>query len=354
MINLSEPLSIGFSMILVVLFSYTVTGLVRRYSLQHSLIDKPNDRSSHVAPTPRGGGLSISISVLVSIYILMEINYLPRNISIAMLGGGCLVTIVGWLDDHRDISVLWRGCSYVIASIWALYFIDSVGQINLGEPIIINVGLAASIIIVIAIAWLVNLYNFMDGTDGIAAIQAVSSALPAGVIFWLNSEPGLAVICFVIVSACVGFLFWNWSPAKIFMGDVCSCLIGFIFGVLAIAGEHTNTIPIAVWLILLSVFIWDTTFTLLKRILMGEKWYVAHRSHAYQRLNQLGVSHSSIAIFVFILNVTIIWPLVYAAYKWDNIMIYLLVFSIILMFILWSGIQIIYRARMPHVMGETS
>jgi glycosyltransferase WbpL len=348
----SDILLIGLLLVFVVLFTYIVTGFIRRYSLKNSLIDKPNERSSHTVPTPRGGGLSISVSILSSIVILMLANWLPKNIAVAMLGGGCLVTIIGWLDDHQDISALWRACSYLFAAIWALYFIGHLESINFGKPVIISVGLIISLLIALGIAWLINLYNFMDGTDGIAAIQAISTGAPAGVIFWINSQLGLAIICFVIVAACVGFLFWNWSPAKIFMGDVSSCLIGFMFAVLAIAGEYTNSMPIAVWLILLAVFIWDATFTLIRRILTGEKWYAAHRSHAYQRLTQLGISHSKLALSVLILNVIILWPLAYMAYKWDNATLYLLIVSIILMYILWLGIQVQYRARIPDMMGK--
>jgi len=352
--DMPDMLIAGLSLILVALFSYIFTGLVRRYSLQNSLIDKPNERSSHVVPTPRGGGLPISILVLGSILILLIVDWLPINIAVAMFGGGCMVTIIGWIDDHKDIPALWRGCSYLLASMWALYFLDSVDQITLGEPVIINVGLVVSVICVLGISWLVNLYNFMDGTDGLAAIQAISTGAPAGVIFWVNNQQGLAVICFVISAACLGFLYWNWSPAKIFMGDVSSCLIGFTFGVLAIAGEHTHTMPVSIWLIFLAIFVWDATFTLIRRVLSGEKWYLAHRSHAYQRLTQLGCSHSTLALSVLVLNVTILWPLAYAAYMWDYVMIYLLVFSVILMFILWSGIQLYYRKKISNLMSETS
>lgn len=349
---LYDILLIGLLLISVVLFTYIVTGVVRRYSLKNLLIDEPNERSSHTIPTPRGGGLSIAISVLGSIVILMVFNWLPKNIGIAMLGGGCIVTIIGWLDDHSDIPALWRGTSYLIASIWAVYFIGDVEKINMGNPLVINSGLITSGLIVLSVAWLINLYNFMDGTDGIAAIQTICTGSPAGLIFWTNNQSELAIICLVIVAASLGFLVWNWSPAKIFMGDVSSCLIGFMFGVLAISGEHTSSMHTSIWFILLAVFIWDATFTLLKRLLTGEKWYAAHRSHAYQRLNQLGVSHSTLALSVLILNVSILWPLAYAAYRWDNITIYLLLFSIILMFTLWSSIQKCYRTRIQDLKGK--
>lgn len=343
---------IVFILFFVVLFTYILTGLVRQYSLQHSLIDKPNERSSHTDPVPTGGGLSISITVLASIFVLGLISWLPLNTTIAMFGGGCVVAAVGWLDDHWNLPAITRGIMYILAVSWALYFVGPVESINLGTPIIINVGAILYIMITIGMVWLINLYNFMDGTDGIAAIQGICTSALAGILFLINGEIGLALVCFVIAAACTGFIFWNWSPAKVFMGDVSSCLLGFMFGVLAILGEVTESIQASIWFILLAVFIWDATFTLLRRIFAGEKWQSAHRSHAYQKLTQIGISHSVLAIAVLVLNIAVLWPLAYAAHKWDNLSVYLLSSSIILMFILWFGIQLSYRRKVIGQIGN--
>lgn len=338
-------------LVVIAVFAYILTGVVRAYSIKHSLIDNPNERSSHESPTPRGGGLSISICVVTSILILTCIGWLPGNYAIAMAGGGILVAVVGWMDDHRDISASWRGVLYLIAAVLALLFIGGLEQVKIGD-IIIYLGFTGSVLAVVGITWLTNLYNFMDGTDALASMEAISTGAFTGILFWLNNQYGIAVICMVVATACLGFLLWNWPPAKIFMGDVGSCLIGYIFGVLAVVGEVTSTVPIYIWIILMSVFICDATFTLIYRFFKREKWYSAHRSHAYQRLTQLGISHACIAISIFILNIGILWPAAYISYKMNNISVVITALSIILMFILWLSIQYNYQRKIPDLRGK--
>ncbi len=146
----------------------------------------------------------------------------------------------------------------------------------------------------------------MDGTDGLGAIQAICAGIMGGILFRLQGEAGLAMVCFVLAAASAGFLILNWSPAKIFMGDVGSYLIGFAFGVLVLLGEQTASVPALVWSVLLAVFVWDATLTLVKRAVFGEPWYAAHRAHAYQRLGQLGISHRQVAIGFLLINVCLL------------------------------------------------
>jgi len=127
------------------------------------------------------------------------------------------------------------------------------------------------------------------------------------------------------------------------MGDVSSCLVGFIFAGLAISGHKSADVSLLVWFILLSIFIMDATLTLIKRMINGEKWYAAHKGHAYQRLIQLGVSHAQLARSVLLINLCLLWPVAYAAFKWQPASFYLVIFIITLMLILWSFIQIRYH-----------
>ena len=130
---LSDEALIGLCMVVVTFFSFFTAGLVRIYSLRHLLIDKPNERSSHTIPTPRGGGLSISISIIACIIILTAIDWLSINIAIAMAGGGILVVIVGWIDDHKDMAAVWRGILYLIAATWAVYYAGGLERIKFWE-----------------------------------------------------------------------------------------------------------------------------------------------------------------------------------------------------------------------------
>ena len=151
------------------------------------------------------------------------------------------------------------------------------------------------------------------------------------------------MVCFVILASSCGFLFWNWPPAKIFLGDVGSCTLGFCFGVLAVIGEVEGSVSLAVWVILLSIFICDATLTLLMRIIKGEKWHNAHCSHAYQRWVQMGASHKRLALSVLLINIMILWPMAAIAFVWDEYSYYIAAASIFLISVLWGSIQVHYH-----------
>jgi len=320
------------------IFSILATGVLRQYSLRHSLLDIPNDRSSHTTPTPRGGGLAIVLPVLICAALLYFLQLLPFSIAVAFIGGGIVVSITGWLDDHYDIPEIWKAICYVTAAIWAVYWLDGMDALRTGETVI-SLNFAGGVLAILGCAWLINLYNFMDGTDALAALQAICTGSFSGFLLMTLGRQDLAIICFVITTASVGFLYWNWPPARIFMGDVGSCFIGFSFGVLAISGENSGDVPALVWFILLSVFICDATLTLILRILKKEKWYSAHRSHAYQRVVQMGTSHEKLALCVLIINVIFLWPMAYIAWRWQQFSLAVLAVTVLIMCLLWGIIQ---------------
>ncbi len=324
------------------IISVVVTGSLQKYALHCSLIDVPNERSSHLTPTPRGGGLSIVLIILLCIGVLFLTGQLQKDIAIALGFGGFFVSLIAWIDDHRHIPALWRAIAYAIAAVLAVYFLGGFNHFQ-PEASGLPLELIGGALAVIWVVWMTNLYNFMDGTDALAAIQAVCLGLSLGVLFWLEGQYGVAMVCFVILAANCGFLFWNWPPAKIFMGDVGSCALGFYFGVLALIGEIGGSVPFAVLFILLSIFICDATFTLLMRIGRNEKWYQAHKSHAYQRLVQLGMSHKKLVIVILIVNISILWPLAWIAYQEQALAFYIACLAGLLMATLWGMIQIRYH-----------
>lgn len=333
--------------ILIFIFSGIVsayiTGLVRRYSLNNQLIDIPNERSSHHNPTPRGGGLSIVIITTSILPLLYYLDLIDTRIIFALASGGIIVAIMGWLDDHWNLSPLIRAFAYSIAAILSLYFLGGIQSVRLGEYILSNESLN-NILAFLGLFWMINLFNFMDGTDAFAALQTIFTGLIASVLFLYTGQFGLAVFSIVIVSSSAGFLFWNWPPARIFMGDVGSCYIGFCFGMLALIGEKTNTINISIFIILMGIFICDATFTLIMRIARMEKWYSAHKSHAYQRLVQLGISHKQLAAGSVLINISLLLPLAIIAFKWQGISLFILLLMTLLMFIAWSIIQYQYKS----------
>jgi len=322
--------------ILSVITSLVLTGLIRRYALARSLIDTPNERSSHTVPTPRGGGLAIVVTYLLALVILGLTEELPGLNIWVMFVASIWIALIGFIDDHRHISARWRLLSHFIAAGWILFWHDVSALHFFGTDI--DLGVAGYILAAIALVWWLNLYNFMDGIDGLAGIEALSISLSAVLLLWLSgfsSIEGISVLLLLIASPVVGFLVWNMPPARIFMGDVGSTFLGFITGILAIASINQGLLSLWVWLILGGVFIVDATVTLVQRMLSGECWYEAHRSHAYQKATtQLTLyfertkslasekarakAHGVVSLFVFGINVLWLLPLAYAVKSWPT------------------------------------
>jgi len=331
-----------FLFILLVITSGIITGIIRRFSINNKLYDIPNKRSSHDIPIPKGGGVSIVITLLVTIVILFFSGMTDTDIFMSMIIGISIIAVTGLIDDYKNLPILARAIAYVIGAVLSIYFIGGLNYLSINNY---NFHLShfGYLLSVLFLVWLTNLYNFMDGTDGFAAIQTICVGLFCGLILYLSDNISLAIILFCLVSSTIGFLYWNWAPAKIFMGDVGSCTLGFLFGLLSIYTEKNGIISISVWLILLAPFIGDATYTLLKRIINREKWYKAHNSHAYQKLYQLEMPHKKLAVNLLIINVLCIWPIAYIAYSYKNFELSMLVLSYLIIGILWQLVQLKYQ-----------
>ena len=243
------------------------------------------------------------------------------------------------MDDHQHVAPRWRLLVQGMAAAWALYWLGGMEPMALLGGLPVVPGWVATLIALVAIVWLTNLYNFMDGIDGLAGSQAVTAAGTMGVLFMFSGVAGLACLAWLIVAVAVGYLLWNWPPAKIFMGDVGSGLLGFVFAVLAIAGEKAADIPVLLWFIPLAIFVYDATFTLLLRVYRRERWYAAHRSHAYQRLIQLGWSHGRVTGYAFITNVVILAPASWFVWRYPQYLIGFLIVLTCVMWVVWQVIQ---------------
>lgn len=274
-------------------------GLIRRYAIQRQIIDFPNERSSHSTPTPRGGGLSIVIVVLIGTLMLAVSANVPWSVAGAIVVGG-LVAFIGYIDDRGNLSPMTRGIAHLISAIVGLALLGRMPPLDLGFTVL-EWGWFGHLVGVVGIVWMTNLYNFMDGIDGLAASEAVFVFGVGGLLLASSGLTGLALLCALIVGSCVGFSRWNWPPAKIFMGDVGSGFIGYVIAIVAIASGNQG-FSLWVWLILVAVFFVDATVTLVRRVLRGEKWYSAHRSHAYQHLTQNWGSHLKVTLAIILLN----------------------------------------------------
>jgi Fuc2NAc and GlcNAc transferase len=287
--------TIGVSSVVALLGSSIITGLVYRYALTHDVLDIPNDRSSHQTPTPRGGGMSIALVGLAAFVASWALGLLPLATMIGLTGGGAAVAVTGWLDDHSPLRAATRALVQVLASAWLLLW-----AVDLP---VTPMGVGTGLFLVVVLVWCVNLFNFMDGIDGIAGGQGAVAAAAGALLLYQAGAPGLALGAAALAGACLGFLGWNWSPARIFMGDIGSNVLGFWFGGLAVLSDRAGGPPLWIWILLGGSFVVDATITLIRRMARGEQWYAAHRIHAYQRAVQSGFSHAqvSLAIIAFAL-----------------------------------------------------
>lgn len=282
------------------ILSWLLASRVRLYALDR-LLDIPNERSSHSSPTPRGGGLAIAFTALGGIILAAMWKWIDWNLAIALTGGGSMIAVVGWIDDHRDLPALVRFAVQFLSAAWAMFWLGGLPALTVGSTQV-SLGIAGIPLGVIGIVWAINLYNFVDGIDGLAAGEAVTTGMIGGLILLAMGHYGLAMVSLLIAAANAGFLPLNWAPAKLFMGDVGSGMLGYLFAVLAIASENAGAVPLLIWVLLLGAFVFDATVTLCRRIAHGERWYHAHHSHAYQRMVQAGRSHAQVSSMILAIN----------------------------------------------------
>ncbi|NMZ83061.1 MraY family glycosyltransferase [Pseudomonas mandelii] len=295
----------------VAVLSFLLTGALRRYALARSIIDIPNARSSHTIPTPRGGGVAIVVTFLASLPVFGMFGLVPWQPLIAVGGAGALVAVIGFMDDHGHIAARWRLLGHFGAGIWALVWLGGFPPVTL-FGISLELHWFGHILAAIYLVWLLNLYNFMDGIDGIASVEALCACLGACLLYVLSGAPTLIWGPLILAAAVVGFLYWNFPPARIFMGDAGSGFLGIALGVLSLQAAWVSSDLFWAWVILLGVFIVDATFTLIRRLLRGDKVYEAHRSHAYQFASRRFGKHLPVTLAVGAINLFWLLPVAYS------------------------------------------
>ncbi len=311
------------------------TALAWRYALRHGVLDVPGARSSHDVPTPRGGGISIVAAATGVLLLLVFSGRLSPWLGTAWLAS-LAVALVGWMDDHRGSSPWLRLAVHLGAAAWV------VGHVPIPTQSGLTLGLG-----ILAVAWVVNLYNFMDGIDGLAAGEAVFLCLGAGV---LMAEPAAALeaLAWGVAGASAGFLVLNWPPARIFMGDVGSGFLGITVALLALAAWATGALSLGVWLVLGAVFWVDATYTLLVRALTRQPVWEAHRSHAYQILARRWGSHGRVTRVALAYNVFWLFPLA----AWCGGAPHKLLVALLLAVVPVLGLCVAVRAGLPEPKGS--
>lgn len=273
-----------------------LTGRIVRWAEARGVIDRPNHRSSHVKETPRGGGLAIvAITVLAALLAGWHDPAAGARLAGAMVPA-VAVAVVSWIDDVRSLPSSARFATHLAAAAAATAALQPIPSADLGSFGSLGFGLAAWPLTLLWIVGLTNACNFMDGIDGIAGITAVAAGGALAVAAGLLGDGTVAAVATAFAGAVAGFLWWNWQPARIFMGDVGSAFCGFLIAVLPMA-VPPQAVPTAVPVAVLAMwpFIFDTLLTLGRRICRGENILQAHRSHLYQRLVIAGWSHRSVA-----------------------------------------------------------
>ncbi len=305
--------------ILVLAASSALTGVMCDYAVKRSLIDIPNARSSHDAPTPRGGGLGFVAAFLLAMLGLFYSDRVPDDLFTALSGSGLLIAGIGYWDDHNHVPAQWRILVHLVAAVWAVTWLGGLGPIPFGS-LWLPLGWIGDVIAVFSLVWLLNLFNFMDGIDGIAASEAVfATSSAAGLLLLVDPDQAPAALWLLLLAAAaLGFLLWNWPPARIFMGDVGSGFLGMMLGMFALYTSMQAGLNVWVWLILLGLFIVDATWTLLRRMSAGERWHEAHCSHAYQRLARAWQSHKKVTLAAWLVNVLWLLPLALLATLWPQ------------------------------------
>lgn len=263
------------------LVSASVVWLMLRFSALVP-VDTPNERSLHNAPVPRGGGLGVLAGFVVGV-----LNGSPEAV---LVGAVVALALLSWVDDRHNLPAKFRLVVHFAAAL-ALFAAD----------LLPRWGDLTGLVLVLGVVWLTNLYNFMDGSDGLAGGMAVFGFGTYGLAALMGGSQAMAALCLSLAGAAAGFLVFNFHPARIFMGDVGSIPLGFLAAALGLDGLRQGLWSLPFMLMAFSPFIMDATLTLLKRARRGERVWQAHREHYYQRLVQMGWGHEWVALAAYAL-----------------------------------------------------
>ncbi len=306
----------------IMLLAFVFTGLAAWYARRSGMVDHPGERHSHTVVTPRGGGIGIILALLIASPLLIGGG--DESWGKCVLPGLLVLAILGWRDDHASLSARFRFFVQLVVSIYLVACVVNNGWMQ---------GAGSILLAVLFLVWMTNLYNFMDGSNGMAGLQAVFGGAVLFCLFDSAGQHNLALASACVAASCAGFLPWNLGNARVFMGDVGSISLGFVFAALLVIGVGNQSFSLPVALLVMLVFITDSTLTLIGRVLKREQWYNAHKQHLYQRLIVQGWTHGRVALFYQAINLVLVVPGIvvavnYPALAWPVAMILILAFTI--------------------------
>jgi len=289
-------------------------GLYQQFAQRRQFLDVPNERSSHLHPTPSGGGVALLSAFTLGLLFSAMLYGAWDNSFVALSVAALILMVLGIFDDLQGLSVRLRLALYsLICLLLAAFLLHGVETESTLQAWVL-VLLAA-----LALLWTLNLYNFMDGIDGLAALQTVLASCGAALLSWLTGHGGhYALFCLLLAAAHCGFLVWNCPPARLFMGDAGSVPTGFLLAALAVIGARQGLLNPFCWFILLAAFITDATWTLAWRMVSGQSFTQPHRTHAYQRLSRYWGSHSRVDMLLLAISILWLFPLASAVQIWPD------------------------------------
>ena len=290
-------------MIYVVLFliSFALTYFIKEYAIKKSLVATVNERSSHIVPTPHGGGIAVAITWFIGLIYLYINDQIESSLFFALILGA-VIAVVGLIDDIVELKPKTRMIVFSLVAVIGIFIIGGLKSISFGIFSIEN-QIITNIFALLLVLWYINLTNFIDGINGYLGTKFLFLSV-AGFLLFNGAH-------FIVLGVAVlGFLYWNFGKAKIFMGDVGSTLLGYTIAIITIYYANIEASNLWIWITLYGVFWFDATLTLIRRKLNGEKLSQAHKKHAYQRLTQAGWSHSRVTLYALGLNI-VIFSLVY-------------------------------------------
>ena len=290
-----------FIFIAIFCVSFLCVGVYRRWGIKNNVLAIPNERSSHTEPTPHGAGLVIVIICLVT-YIPISI-FITGTFSWGYFGGAVLIAAISFVDDIWPIRFHWRLIVHAVAAILLIADLETWHGITMLGGL--KFGVFGYVLTFLWIVWMVNSYNFMDGIDGLAGLQAVIAAVSWCLLCRIMDMHGIYYFSVIIAAASMGFLVHNMSKSRIFMGDVGSAFLGFTFAALPLLGRNLaskspDLLPIAA-VLFVWFFLFDSVVTIARRAIRGERIWLPHREHLFQRLVLSGLSHRFVTIIYAVL-----------------------------------------------------
>ena len=295
--------------IATITISFVLTHLVRKIAIKRNKFDVPNERSSHQNPTPRGGGVAVVAAFVFGLLALLIRGDIAAESFYAIIVPGSLVAVIGYLDDMgRMTAARLRLIGHFVAAVIALFILNGLPPMPLFSATL-DIGFVGNIIAVLFLVWMLNLFNFMDGIDSITGVEALTSCVTLTIFLINKSETELWQVPALLCAAVIGFLYFNWPPARIFLGDIGSGFIGFTIGTISLVIARSQ--PLITWavIILLGVFIVDATVTLIRRLIDKQQISAAHRSHAFQHLANSADRHLKVSLSIAAINIFWLAPI---------------------------------------------